>query len=341
MTRSRSSRRQQGTSPTLDEVARHAGVSRATASRAINGGHLVSPATRAAVEDAVRALGYTPNAAARSLVTRRTGTVAVVVPDPVDATDPQFVRVLRAVTRVLEDARAVPALFLSRPGREDEIVGHLRHRHLDGALVVAHHRDSLADQLGDLGLPCAFVGRPWSDEERVAHVDCDHVVGGADAARHLLESGRRRIAHLAGPDDVPASADRMAGWRIAMESAGLPDDAVLPTDLTEEGGAAATATLLARHPDIDGIVAGSDPAAVGALRALAAAGRRVPEDVAVVGYGDLGLAERADPPLTTVRVPLDQMATQATQLLLAQIDDGYASPVRVVYPPLLVRRASG
>ena len=170
-------------SPTLDEVARLAGVSRATASRAINGGNRVSARSLAAVDAAVRSLGYAPNPAARSLVTRRTDSVALVVPEPDERvfTDPFFARTLRAVTRVL--ARARPAAgAAARPARRRRRSGCCATsatRHIDGALVVSHHRgDRLAEHLAALGLPCAFVGRPWTGADQVAYVDTDNVAGG-------------------------------------------------------------------------------------------------------------------------------------------------------------------
>jgi DNA-binding LacI/PurR family transcriptional regulator len=329
----------------LEEVARLAGVSRATASRAINGGARVSTKARSAVDDAVRTLGYSPNLAARSLVTRRTDSVALVVPEPDDRvfSDPFFARTLRGVTKVLSDRDLQLVLLLARPGHEEErMLRYLRNRHIDGALVVSHHQaDSLADHLAALDLPCAFVGRPWSSAEKVAYVDTDNVAGSRLATETLIQRGCRRIGALAGPADMTAGQDRLQGWVAAMQAEGQPTDAVIHGDFTEAGGADATAALLARHPDIDGLAVASDLMAVGALRTLAAAGRRVPDDIAVVGYDDLGIAERTDPPLTTVRNPIADMAEQATRLLLEQIDGGRGvQPMRVIFPASVVRRAS-
>ncbi len=334
-----------GASPTLDEVARLAGVSRATASRAINGGNRVSPRSQAAVDQAVRALGYSPNPAARSLVTRRTDSVGLVVPEPDERvfSDPFFARTLRGVTRVLAERDLQLVLLLTRPGEEEaRMLRYLRNRHIDGALVVSHHRsDSLADHLAALDLPCAFVGRPWTSADKVAYVDTDNFAGEREATQVLIDRGCRRIATIAGPDDMSAGADRLEGWRAALRDAGLADDAVEHGDFTEVGGERAARALLERHPDLDGIVAASDLMAAGALRVLAAAGRRVPDDIALVGYDDLGVAERMDPPLTTVRNPIAEMAEQATRLLLEQIDgDRTAHAMRVIFPPTLVRRAS-
>jgi len=334
-----------GSSPTLDEVARLAGVSRATASRAVNGGSRVSPKAQAAVDEAVTRLGYTPNHAARSLVTRRTDSVALVVPEPDEQvfSDPFFARTLHAVTNALSERDLQVVLLLARPGHEEErTLRYLRNRHIDGAIVASSHRsDSLADHLAALGMPCAFIGRPWTSADRVSYVDTDNLAGGRDATQVLLDRGCTRIACIAGPPDMTASADRLDGWRLALQTAGLPTDRVVhASDFTVAGGQAAAVELLRRHPDIDGIAAASDLIALGALEELRAQGRRVPDDIAITGYDDLGIAERTDPPLTTLRNPISEMGGHAVRLLLEQLDGGVTTPVRVIFPPTLVRRTS-
>jgi len=140
---------------------------------------------------------------------------------------------------------------------------------------------------------------------------------------------------------MTAAEDRLQCWRSAIRASGLADDTVEHGDFTEAGGEVATVALLARHPDLDGLIVASDLMAAGALKVLAAQGRRVPDDVAVVGYDDLGVAERTSPPLTTVRQPIGEMAERATRLLLEQIDHGIPEePARLVIPCRLVRRAS-
>ena len=217
---------------------------------------------------------------------------------------------------------------------------YLSHRHVDGAVVASHHRnDGLADHLSAIGLPCVFVGRPWSGE-RVTYVDVDNVAGGREATRVLIDRGCRRIGTIAGPADMTAAVDRLHGWHEAMGAADLPTDAVAIGDFTETGGEAAARELMERHPDLDGIAVASDLMAAGALRVLAESGRRVPDDVAVVGYDDLGVAERTSPALTTVRQSIDEMAERATRLLLEQLGTTRPGPMRVVIPPVLVRRDS-
>lgn len=337
-----------GAQPTLDEVARAAGVSKTTASRAINGGLRVSPRAQQAVDDAVRRLGYTPNAAARSLATRRTGSVGLIVPESDERifADPFFARMLHTVTRSVRAHDLQLVLLITQPddpdGEEERMLHYLRGRHVDGVIVTSHHRgDRLAEHLAAMGLPCVFIGRPWSAADRVYYVDSDNLGAGRQATRVLIDRGCRRIGTIAGPADMHAGYDRLEGWRAELTEAGLATDAVVHGDFTEDGGTRACATLLDAHPDLDGIFAASDLMAAGALRELGARGRRVPDDIAIIGYDDLGTAERTDPPLTTLRNPIGEMATEACRLLAEEL--GQASPTpprRTIFVPELVRRTS-
>jgi DNA-binding LacI/PurR family transcriptional regulator len=330
--------------PTLEQVAELAGVSRSTASRAINGGSKVSERAQRAVDDAVRQLGYAPNPAARTLVTRRTGSVAFVVPEPDEMvfSDPFFARTLHVVTDVLSAQDLQVVLLIARPNDDRQrVLRYLRGHHIDGAIVVSHHRgDGLSGRFAELGLPSTFIGRPWTCADQVSYVSTDNVEGSRQATAVLLERGCRRIATIAGPADMTVGHDRLAGWRQALAEAGQATDAVVYGDFTEAGGVEACAALVDAHPDVDGIVAASDLMASGALRALAARGRRVPDDVAVTGYDDLGIAEHTDPPLTTLRNPIPEMAEHAARLLIDQLDGGAGKPQQVIFSPTLVRRTS-
>jgi DNA-binding LacI/PurR family transcriptional regulator len=334
-----------GGSPTLDEVARLAGVSRATASRAINGGSKVSPTARQAVDAAVRQLGYSPNAAARSLATRRSDSVAVILPESDETvfSDPFFGRMLHVVTRTLtqHDLLMVP-LIAERGEQEERMLRFLRGRHVDGAIVASHHRDdALADHLADMGLPCVLIGRPWTGEQRVTYVDSDNIGASRLATRVLVDRGCTRIGTIAGPSDMFAGHDRLEGWRQELAAARLPADAIVEGDFTEDGGLRACRRLLDLYPDLDGIFAASDLMAAGALRELTARGHRVPDDIALVGYDDLGTAERTVPPLTTLRNPIGDMAAEAVRLLVEEMEASVkGAPRRVVFVPELVRRES-
>ena len=275
-------------SPTLDEVAVLAGVSRATVSRVINDSPRVSPEARQAVQTAVAELRYVPNRMARSLVTRRTDTIALVLNEPNTQvfSDPFFASIVRGVSATLADTDLNLVLLTARDEREQEKVGrYARQGHVDGVILMSvHSQDPLPDILDAAGVPLVLCGRPFDDRE-VAYVDADNRGGAVVATEHLLGIGRRRVATVTGPLDMIAGVDRYAGYRSALTAAGHEPrpELMAEGDFTEGGGQRAMAELLARVPDLDAVFVASDPMAVGALRALRAAGRRVPEDVAVVG----------------------------------------------------------
>ncbi|MEP7193549.1 MAG: LacI family DNA-binding transcriptional regulator [Actinomycetota bacterium] len=334
----------QSAAPTLDQVAERAGVSRSTASRAINGGLRVSPEAQASVDAAVADLKYIPNRAARSLVTRRTSSVALVVPEPDERvlSDPFFASTIHGLNAALRDTDLQLVLVMARP--EDiatRTLRYLRGGHVDGAVVVSHHRnDVLADALHRSGLPTVFVGRPFGGGHHVHYVDVDNTGGGRMATKHLLSIGRRRIGTIAGPQDMSAGLDRLAGWSAALSEVGLSTDAVVFADFTTTGGAAAAAQLLAEHPDIDALFVASDLMAIGALSVLAGAGRRVPGDVAVVGFDNLGAATTTSPTLTTVVNPVVDMARTAGEVLINLLAGKPVDQAPVIFAPELVVRLS-
>jgi DNA-binding LacI/PurR family transcriptional regulator len=329
--------------PTLEQVAERAGVSRSTASRAINGGLRVSPEAMESVAAAVADLGYTPNRAARSLVTRRTDSVALVVPEPDERvlSDPFFAGVLNGVSTPLAASDLQLLLVIARPGESERTARYLRAGHVDGAIVVSHHRDDAIDRaLQSSMVPTVFIGRPLTGGEDAAVVDTDNVLGGRIATEHLIRLGRRRIGTIAGPADMSAGIDRLAGWRAALADAGLPADAMVHGDFTVDGGAAAARELLARHPDVDALFIASDLMAAGALPELADSGRDVPGDVAVVGYDNSGLATTTKPNLTTVTQPVIAMARAAGEELVAQLQGRPARRTPQIFEPELVVRGS-
>src|SRR5215218_3564140 len=366
--------------PTLEQVAALAGVSRATVSRVVNGSPKVSPPVRAQVERAVAKLGYVPNRAARSLVTRRADSVALVVSEPHARffSEPFFAGMVRGVSAALAGTGVQLVLLIAQdlPDRgrlERYVVG----GHVDGVLLAPLHGDDpLPGILERAGVPAVLVGRPAGVVPRsnggvrgtagvvprsnggvrgtagvvprsngavpVSWVDADNRGGADKAVGHLARQGRRRIATITGPLDMGVGLDRLEGYRDGLAAAGLAadEDLVETGDFTEEGGAAAMARLLARPGDpVDAVFAASDLMAAGALRALRAAGRRVPEDVAVVGFEDSAMARFAQPPLTTVRQPIEEMGRQATRLLLAKIA-GETGDMHLILDVELVVRAS-
>jgi len=333
-----------GPAPTLESVAERAGVSRSTASRAINGGLRVSPEAQTAVERAVVELGFVPNRAARSLVTRRTDSVALIVPEPDERvlTDPFFAGTINGLNSALRHTDLQLILVMARPADiATRTLRYLSSGHVDGAVVVSHHRDDvLADRLQRSAVPTVFVGRPFEGNQRVRYVDVDNAAGGRMAAEHLLRIGRRRIGTITGPQDMSAGLDRLTGWAGALADAGLATDAVAHGDFTTAGGARAASQLLTEHPDLDGIFVASDLMAVGALTMLAEAGRSVPADIAIVGFDNLAVATSTTPTLTTIVNPVVTMARTAGELLLALLAGRPVSDSPVIFAPELVIRYS-
>ncbi|MCZ2825481.1 MULTISPECIES: LacI family DNA-binding transcriptional regulator [unclassified Modestobacter] len=332
-------------SPTLDEVAVLAGVSRATVSRVVNDSPRVSPEARAAVRSAIAELRYVPNRMARSLVTRRTDTIALVLNEPNTQvfSDPFFASIVRGVSATLADTDLNLVLLTAQDEREQQKIGrYARQGHVDGVILMSvHSNDPLPDILAEAGVPLVMCGRPF-DDRAVAYVDADNRGGAEAATAHLIATGRNRIATITGPLDMIAGVDRLAGHRAALTAAGRQVHPELEAegDFTEVGGARAMESLLARDPELDAVFVASDPMAVGALGALRAAGRRVPQDVAVVGFDDAAVATRCDPPLTTIAQPLTDMTPLLTELLLRQIEGvGEPAESRVCHTSL-VRRAS-
>ncbi|MGW2826474.1 LacI family DNA-binding transcriptional regulator [Streptomyces sp. NPDC001443] len=337
--------------PTLEAVAARAGVSRATASRVVNGGDGVREPLVERVRRAVDELGYVPNQAARSLVTKRHDAIAVVIAEPETRVfaDPFFALQLRGISKELTVHDSQLVLLLTE-GRDDHArVGrYLAGGHVDGALVFSLHLDdALPGLIQGAGVPTVFGGRPgWGDgTPGPVYVDSDNRGGARAAVRHLVGLGRTRIAHIAGALDQTSAVDRLDGFRDVMPDA--DPGMVVESDFTPAGGERAMRELLDRCPDLDGVFAANDLTAAGALRVLRERGRRVPEDVAVIGFDDmLPVAEQTDPPLTTIRQDIEEMGRLMARLLLRRVDRGTtggtdaATPAAVVLPTTLVRRAS-
>ncbi|MGK5445961.1 LacI family DNA-binding transcriptional regulator [Streptomyces radiopugnans] len=340
--------------PTLEDVAREAGVSRATVSRVVNGIRNVDPAIQDVVRDAIRRTGYTPNRAARSLVTRRAETIALVVSGAGDDSeseqnafaarmlaDPFFGRVVSGVVGFLRPRSMYPVLmFAETEAARRQVVAYLRQGSADGALVFSTHaEDPLPALLAAEGLPCALFARPVPPAP-VTYVDVAHRDGARLAAEHLLARGCRRVATITGPLDLPAAQDRLAGFRDTMARHGHPYVPMAEGGFTADSGRTAMAWLLAEHPGVDGVFAANDLMAQGACEALRDVGRRVPEDVAVIGFDDSGVAAACRPPLTTVRQPMEEMAATMARLLQEQIEGVRTEPTSVIFDAELVVRAS-
>jgi DNA-binding LacI/PurR family transcriptional regulator len=328
-----------GTKVTLEEVAQAAGVSRATASRVLTSDPRVSPDARRAVERAASKLGYVPNQAGRALATGRSDAIALVVFEPTTLLfgDPFFPRLIRGLGDVLtsRDMQLILLAPQSAPDA-DRVERYVAAGHVDGALLVSlPSSHPLPGRLAARGIPLVIGGRP-TEPDRYSHVDVDNVAGAAHAVAHLVAGGRRTIATVTGRKDVAAGQDRLRGYQEGLRTAGIPaDDALVEAgDFTRDGGARAMRFLLIKRPRLDAVFVASDLMAVGVLQALAEAGRRVPEDVAVVGYDDDPMAAALQPPLSSVRQPIEEMGREMARLLM----DAVHSPDRPPRKVLLTTR---
>ncbi|HWM03018.1 MAG TPA: LacI family DNA-binding transcriptional regulator [Actinophytocola sp.] len=341
--------------PTLEDVARIAGVSRATVSRVINGIRNVDTEIQKVVRRAIEETGYAPNRMARSLVTRRTGAIALVVSgagepdgpldDPSHATavfgDPFFGRVVGGVVGFLRRHAMHPLLMLAdTEAARADVVAHLRQGAADGALLVSTHAaDPLPGMCVRAGLPAVLFARPATPIP-ISYVDLAHRAGAELAAEHLVARGCRRVATISGPLDVPASQDRLAGLRDALARHGHAYVPGAVGNFTHASGEAAMAELLAKSPNLDGVFAANDLMAQGALGVLHREGRRVPEDVALVGFDDSSPARACRPRLTTVRQPVEEMGAEMARLLLEHVEHPASPPRSVIFDPTLVVRDS-
>ncbi|MEU1534693.1 LacI family DNA-binding transcriptional regulator [Streptomyces fagopyri] len=331
--------------PTIKTVAARAGVGRTTVSRVINGSELVSEKARGAVLAAIAELNYVPNSVARGLVTSRTNSVALVIPESESrlGSEPYFSAVIRGVSIALAETRTQLQLVLIRDQAErDQLTQSVAERRVDGVLLVSvHEHDPLPGLLEDMGLPTVLAGRR-SPDESLSHVHSDNTGGAAAAVEHLLGRGRRSIATISGPPDMDVARSRLQGWRQTLEKAGLevPERLVASADFTEEGGVTAMRSLIERVPALDAVFVASDVMAAGALAELRRQGRRVPDDVAVVGFDDSIIARHSNPPLTSVRQPVEEIGTTIARILLAEIDDPEELRRHVVLPTELVVRES-
>jgi DNA-binding LacI/PurR family transcriptional regulator len=334
----------------LDEVAARAGVGRGTVSRVVNGSPQVSAEAKAAVLQAIDELGYVPNRAARALVTQRTDSVALVVSESEARVfgEPFFAGIIRGISSFLLATPLQLWLAMAQSPQERERINqHLTRQHVDGVMLLSlHDQDTLPARLRERGLPAVLGGRPAGmltpDAQPINFVDVDNAGGARLAVAHLAGLGRAQIAVIAGPQDMGVGVDRLAGYRDAVVQAGLPpeEDLIGYGDFSEESGAAAMRTLLANRPGIDAVFAASDLMAVGAMRVLKEHGRRIPTDVAVVGFEDSVLARQTDPPLTTVHQPVEQMGREMARLLVDLIAGVAELDSAVILDTHLVDRAS-
>jgi DNA-binding LacI/PurR family transcriptional regulator len=255
--------------------------------------------------------------------------------------DPFFARMLRSVSKALASADIqLVTITLHSPRDCRTVSRYLRSGHVDGALFVSMHGRPDFD-FPSLGLPLVLCGRPVAGGNALSYVDADNVGGACTAVRYLLDCGREAIATIAGPPDMAAGIDRLLGYRRAVAAAGSLDPGMIAYgDFSFMSGQHALRRLVDHRPGIDAVFAASDLMAAGALQALRRLGRRVPDDVAVIGFDDAPSAQRTDPQLSTIRQPVDAMAVRLVRELMAQIANPNRDPAQVVLKTELVLRSS-
>jgi LacI family transcriptional regulator len=327
---------------TIRDVAREAGVGIGMVSRVLSGRAPVAPATRARVEAAMRKLGYHPSRAAQALSRRRTNTIAVVVPL---FTRYFYVEVLRGIEEALDKTGyALVIHSVERAADRDRAFGDLvESQRADGALIVSLAPDSaLIESLRALHLPAVLID---SSHPALPSVVVDHQRAAAEATRHLLRLGHRRVALIDRKEDPfspEAASARIPGYRRALAEAAIPwrADYEVIVDFTPEGGQTALRSLLALPEPPTAVFAGSDTQALGVLEAAREAGLRVPGDLAIVGYNDIEVARYVG--LTTMRVPMREMGHRGAELLLRALDLREVETVHLRFDAeLVVRRTCG
>jgi len=329
------------TLPTLDDVARVAGVSRATVSRVVNGGHLVSPETAEEVNRAIAELGYQPNRAARALVTRRVGAVAVVVPETDERvfSDPFFPQAYHGALTAFSGLDTQVLLAMAQPGESAaRMARYLDSGHVDGSIVLSHHGPELARELANSAHPTVFIGDP--EVPGLPYVELDQVNAAITATRFLVARGARRIATITGPMDMHAASERLRGFETALEEAGLRPVGVAAGDFTARGGGRAATELLEQFPDLDAVFVANDLMAAGAMRVLRRAGRRIPDDVKIVGFDNSSAALETSPLLTTMTNPASELARIAGEMLLGLLSGAALESPVILTSELIVRNSA-
>jgi LacI family transcriptional regulator len=326
---------------TMADVAREADVSVMTVSRVVNEKGEVSPATRQRVLDVIERLGYRPSGIARGLATKRTGTLGLVIPD---VANPFFSDVARGAEHVAYAAGYNVFLCNTEedPRRELAILQSLEEKRVDG-LVLCSSR--LEDEQLHAALdrhPTAVLVNRRLDGHDVGSVRVDNETGGRVVTQHLLQAGHRAMGFLAGPPISYGGRLRVRGYRAALEAAGFSYNAAWIRSCSPdvEGGKETATVLLADHPELTALICFNDLVAVGALQACADLDRRVPDDLAIIGFDDIPLASLVTPPLTTCRGPRYELGAQAMRLLLDQIDGCHDECAEIVLQPELIVRAS-
>ncbi|HEY66700.1 MAG TPA: LacI family transcriptional regulator [Thermoflexia bacterium] len=324
----------------IKDIAKAAGVSHSTVSRALADSPLVASETKQRIQRIAREMGYTPSAIARGLVTKRTATVGLVV---TTIADPFIAEVAQGIEETALDNgyNVILCNCSAEPEREVACARALREKRVDAIIVTSSRVGSLyVPLLEELGVPIVLINNQH-EGDYVYSVRTDNLTGGRLAGEYLLSLGHRHVAYIAGPPGAHSSKERLEGCRVALREHGLdiPDDWVAPGDGRTGGGQAGVDFLLRRSPQPTAIFCYNDMTAIGALQAIKRAGLRVPDDFSLVGYDDIAFAAFVDPPLTTIAQDKYTLGQRAMDLAL-ELLNGQEEAGDIVLTPYLVERAS-
>lgn len=324
--------------PTMVDVAARAGVSHQTVSRVLNDAETVRPETREAVLRAIKELGYRRNQAARALVTRRSGLIGVIVDELRLYGPASTVSSVAEAARIAGYGITLDLLWDSTGTQLAAAIDHQLGEAVEAIVVVAAHGE-IPERGAGRRLQVPVISLDGFPRQGMVSAGVDHRTGGELAARHLLELGHRRIAHIAGPPDWPQAKARHAGFLEVVGHGGGEPGPVSSGDWSPRSGFEACMRILTADPSTTAVFVANDQMAIGALSALARMERRVPEDVSVVGFDDIPEAAFCQPPLTTVRQDFAALGREAVRLLVGAIDGKRLRP-RYVSPRLVTRQSS-
>lgn len=328
--------------PTLEMVAAHAGVSRATVSRVVNGAPTVEETIVARVQRSIDELNYVPNRAARSLASNRAGAIALVVPETASTvfTDPFFGAVVQGIASVMESTDLTLTMIMESNASANKTRRYLANGNVDGALVVSHHSSDHPYLELSERVPLVFGGRPVQNTPGAICIDVDNRAAAETAVRYLVERGRTRIATIAGPQSMHPGIDRLEGWRHVLREAGLREGPIAFGEFSTASGMRAARELLASGEPFDAVFAANDQMALGSYPVLHEAGLRIPDDVAVIGFDDSPFSDLSEPPLTTMRQPMVDLGAEMARQLIRRINGETPPPLTVLQATLIERRSA-
>jgi LacI family transcriptional regulator len=332
---------------TIKDIAKKAGVSVTTVSRALNGYDDVNEETRKKIKKVAQELSYSPNAVARSLVSKKTRTIGLIISDinRAGAKDAFAYEVLCGINDRTGDLNYDLLLFSTNPSKQMEksYTALCRERNVEGAILSGLRLDDpyLQEVIEQNAFPCVLIDIPKVGAN-VAHITSDNRFGAAIAARHLLENGHRQIAMINGHNQAFVSRERFEGFKDALEQFGISAQSEFVFDglFSEDGGAEAMYQILIRHPEVTAVFCASDLMALGAIRTLERMGRKVPEDISIVGFDDITISAYCSPKLTTIRQDKYELGYQAAQMLIDMLENRSDNRKVILNNQLIVREST-